>query len=132
MIAHVYPAARPAEQPAIHNLDHCRGTGEIVPVVCRTFEWGVVIAPFLSVLSIVPHHCACLTYFLLLKLMKINVVLITPTPRRLQCALCAPHVLFCDLLWLVKVIFRQGGGNAGGGLHDPCLKLAASLSLTLG
>ena len=32
--------------------------------VNRTFEWGAVIAPFLSVLSIVPRHCARLTYFL--------------------------------------------------------------------
>ena len=30
------------------------GTGEIVPFVNRTVEWGVVIATFLSVLSIVP------------------------------------------------------------------------------
>ena len=39
------------------------GTGETVPLVNRTFEWGVIITTFLSVLSpIVTHHCACLTY----------------------------------------------------------------------
>ena len=43
----------------------------------RTFEWGVVIATFLSVLSIVHCHCARLTYFLQPKLRKINAVLIT-------------------------------------------------------
>ena len=29
----------------------------------RTFEWGVVTATFLSVLSIVPHHCIMFTSF---------------------------------------------------------------------
>ena len=37
--------------------------GGIVPFVNRTFEWGVVIATFLSVLSVVPRHCARLAYF---------------------------------------------------------------------
>ena len=41
-----------------------RGTGDVVPLVNRTFEWGVVIATFLSALSTVPRHCARLTYFL--------------------------------------------------------------------
>ena len=60
--------------------------GEMVPFVDRTFEWGVVIATFLSVLSVVPCHCACLTYFLHPKLREINAVpstlqLITGTLR---------------------------------------------------
>ena len=41
------------------------------------FEWGAVLATFLSVLSIVPRHCACLTCFIHPKLRKINAVLIT-------------------------------------------------------
>ena len=32
-------------------------TGKISPFVNRTFEWGVVIATFLSVSSVVPRHC---------------------------------------------------------------------------
>ena len=44
--------------PAAHNLGNYRGAGEIVPFVNRTLEWGVVIATFVSVLSIVPRHCA--------------------------------------------------------------------------
>ena len=46
--------------------------------VNHTFDLGVAIATFLSVLSIVPHHCACFTYFLHPKLRKIKAVLITP------------------------------------------------------
>ena len=33
---------------------HYHGTWQIVPFVNRTFEWGVVIATFLSVLSVAP------------------------------------------------------------------------------
>ena len=40
--------------PAARNLGNFRGTGEAVPSVNRTFEWGAVIATFLSVFSIVP------------------------------------------------------------------------------
>ena len=63
----------------------------MVPLVNRTFEWGVVIAAFLSVLSIVPRRCARLAYFLHPKLRKISEVLITPRLltlplRRLRCA----------------------------------------------
>ena len=36
----------------------------IVPFVNRTFEWGAVIATSVSLLSVVPRHCAHLTYFL--------------------------------------------------------------------
>ena len=43
----------------------------------RTFEWGVDIATFLFGLSVVPHHCACLTDFLHPKLRESNAVLIT-------------------------------------------------------
>ena len=49
----------------------------MVSFVNRTFEWGVVIATFLSVLSIVPRHCARLTDFLPPKLRKSNALLIT-------------------------------------------------------
>ena len=61
----------------------------------RTFEWGAVIATFLSVLSVVPCHCARLTCFLDPKLGKINAVLITLkliafTLRRLRRAVSAP------------------------------------------
>ena len=70
------PAA-PAVHPAACNLGNYRGTREIVPFVNRTFEWGVAIATFWSVLSIVPRHCAHLTYFLHPKLRKVNAVLIT-------------------------------------------------------
>ena len=73
--------------PAARNLGNYHGTWEIVPFVSRTFEWGVVIATFLSVLNIVPLHCAHLTYFLHPNLRKMNAVLlaaqlITLTLRR--------------------------------------------------
>ena len=61
-----------AVRPAVQNLGNYHETGEIVPFVDRTFEWGVVIAIFLSVLSIVPRQCARWTYFLPPKLRKIE------------------------------------------------------------
>ena len=69
--------ANPAA-PAARNLRNYHGTGEIVPFVSRTFEWGVVIATFLSDLSVVPRHCARLTSFLHPKSRKINAALLTP------------------------------------------------------
>jgi hypothetical protein len=51
--------------------------GKMVPFVDRTFEWGVAIATFSSVLRVVPRHCARLTYFLHPKLRKSNAVLLT-------------------------------------------------------
>ena len=80
--------ANPAA-PAARNLSNYHGTEEILPVVNGTFEWGVVIALFSSALSIVPRHCARLTYFLQPKLRKINAMLIAPqliplTLRRLR------------------------------------------------
>ena len=77
--------------PAARDLGNYRGTGEMVPFVNRTFEWGVAIATFLSVLSVVPRHCARLAYFLHPKLREIHAVLVTPQPitlplRRLRCA----------------------------------------------
>ena len=62
-----------------------------------TFEWGVVIATYLSVLSIMPRHCARLTFFLHPKLRKINAVLLTPqlitlTLRRLRRAGSIPLI----------------------------------------
>ena len=68
------PAAPAA--PAAQNLGKYPGTGEIIPFLTRAFEWGVVIAKILSVVSIVPCHCARLTYFLHPKLRKTNAVLI--------------------------------------------------------
>ena len=60
-----------------HNFGNYRVTGELLPFVNCTFEWGVVIATVLSVLSIVPRHCARLTYFLHPKWRKIDALLIT-------------------------------------------------------
>ena len=62
--------------PAALNLDNYRGAWEIFPFVNHTFEWGV--ATVLSVSSIVPRHCAILTYFFHPKLRGINAVLIAP------------------------------------------------------
>ena len=42
--------------PVARNLGNYRGTGEIAPIVNRTFEWGVAIATFLSVLSFVARN----------------------------------------------------------------------------
>ena len=58
--------------------NHHRGTGENIPFLNCTFEWGVVITTFLSILSILPRHCARLTDFLRPKLRKMNAVLIPP------------------------------------------------------
>ena len=69
-----------AGRPAARNLGIYRGKGEIAPFVNRTFEGGVVIAAFLSILTTVPRHCAHLTYFLHTKLRKINAL---PTTRKL-------------------------------------------------
>ena len=63
--------ANPAA-PAARNLSNYHGTWENFPFMHRTFEWGVVIAAFLSVLSVVPCHCARLTYLLHPKPRKIN------------------------------------------------------------
>ena len=64
--------------PAARNLGNHHGTREIAPFVNPTFEWGAVIATFLSALSIVPRHCARLTHFLHPKLRKVNAVLTPP------------------------------------------------------
>ena len=56
----------------------------MVPFVNRTFEWGVVVATFLSVLGIVPRRRARLTSFLHPKLRNTNAVLITPQPMTLN------------------------------------------------
>ena len=71
--------ANPAA-PAARSLGNCHGAWEIVPFVNRTLELGAVIATFLSILSIVPRHCARLTCFLHPKRREINAVLITPQP----------------------------------------------------
>ena len=72
------PHAAPAARTAARSSGHYRGTGETVPFVNRTFEWGAVFATFLSVLSLGPRLCARLTNFLHPKLRKIDAVLITP------------------------------------------------------
>ena len=46
----------------------------------RTFEWGVGIATLLSVLSIVPRHCAHWTHFLHPKSREINAAAHCPDP----------------------------------------------------
>ena len=74
----------------------------------RIFEWGVVIATLLSILSIVPLHGARLTCFLHPKLRKINALpitlkLIALTLRRLWCTVSTPNmsppsvIVFCSL-----------------------------------
>ena len=68
-----------ADAPVVRKLGSHPRTGEIVPFVSRTFEWGVAVATFFSVLSIVPRRCA-LTYFFHPKLRKVNAVLFTPVP----------------------------------------------------
>ena len=50
-----------------------------------SFEWGVVTAPFLCVLSVVPRHCARLTHFLHPNLRNMNAVLIAPQRMTLPC-----------------------------------------------
>ena len=97
----------------MHSLGNYHGTGESVPFVNGTFEWGAVIATFLSVSSIVPRHCAHLTYFLHQKFRKMNAVLVTPqliTPTLLRsgsaCPLTAPQT---------SALPGGGGGGGGGG-----------------
>ena len=70
--------ANPAARPATRNLGNYHGTGEDVHFVTRTFEGGVAIATLLSVLSIVPRHCARLTCFLPPKLREIHAVPTNP------------------------------------------------------
>ena len=72
-------------------------TGECVPFMNRTFEWGVAIATCLFSLSVGPRHCARLTYSLHPKLRTTDAVLIPPQPstlplRRLQRAGSIPLV----------------------------------------
>ena len=58
--------------PAVRDLGSLRGTRGTVRVVNRTFEWGVAIATFMSVLSVVPRHCTRLTCCLHPNLRKIK------------------------------------------------------------
>ena len=74
--------------PWSRSLGNYRATGGIVPFVTPTFEWGV--ATFLSVLSIVPRHCARLTHFLHPKWRKLNAVLITHRYLPLPCGAPKP------------------------------------------
>ena len=54
----------------------------------RPFERGVAIATFLSALSIVPRHCACLTYLPRRKLRTIHAALIALKLLPLPCGAC--------------------------------------------
>ena len=58
------------------NLGNCHGTWGILLCEQYFLNGCVVIATFLSILSVVPRHGALLTYFLLPKLKK-NAVPIT-------------------------------------------------------
>ena len=71
------------------------GTGETIAFVIRLFEWAVGVATFLPVLSLVPRHCARLTYFLHPKLRQSNAVLISAQPMtlRLRCAGSVPSAI---------------------------------------
>ena len=103
---------RRALRLSARNLGNSRGTGELVPFVNHIFEWGAAIATFLSVLRIVPRHCARLTDFLHPKSRKINAApitlkLIALPLRRLRRALSTPLAVSyrcsfvlaaCDLL----------------------------------
>ena len=67
----------------------------MIPFVNRTVEWGVGIAAFVSVLGIVPRHCARLTDCRQAKVRKVNAVLltlkrITLPPRHLRHAVSVP------------------------------------------
>ena len=93
----------------------------MVPLVNRRFEWGVAIATFLSVLSIVPRHCALLTNFPHPKLRKLDAVLVTPqpithTPRRLQRAGRRKHFHCPDpAMW--SHAQPCGGGGGWSSMH---------------
>ena len=52
----------PPLKTLLPNLGIDHRTGETAPFVNRTVEWGVLVATFLSVLGIVPRHCARLTF----------------------------------------------------------------------
>ena len=80
--------------PAARNLRNYHGTGGIAPFVNGTVEWGLVIATFLSVLSIVHRPCARLTYFLHPKLRKLNAA---PVTRQLPCGTCGAQEAFSRL-----------------------------------
>ena len=102
--------------PAARNSVHCHGTGETVPFMNRTFEWGVGIATFLSLLSIVPRHCARLTYFLHSKLRKVNAVLIIPQLitlplPRLRCAGSIPPGGWNAVSVAVLAVAKRLAGN---------------------
>ena len=66
------PGGATPAAPAAHTLGDDPGTAEIVPFLNRTSEWGVVIAAFSSVLSVVPYHSARLACFLHPKLREIT------------------------------------------------------------
>ena len=110
-----------------------------------TFEWAVIFATFLSVLSIVPRYCARLTSFLHPKLREINAVLITPqlmtlTLRHLRRAGSISHGLTCkeggylnnEKLVVLLLLFTQGeGGRTGPRCAVSCDASGSCLPLPL-
>ena len=86
--------------PAACSLDNCCETGEIIPFVNCTLEWGVVSATFLSVLSIVPRHCARLINFFHSNSRKSNAALIPLIIPPLRRAVSAP----CTIILLIMSI----------------------------
>ena len=82
--------SRPVGTLILRNLWRSyHGAWENVLFVNGTFQWGAHIATLLSILSIVPRHCARLTDFLHPKSRKLYAVLITSqlialTLRRLR------------------------------------------------
>ena len=110
------PAAL-AVRPAARNLGIYHGIGGILPCVNCIIEWGVVIALFLSVLSIVPCYCARLTNFLHPKLRKINTVLITTQliTLALQCLRRAGSIP-----WVMPVVVPPAHHNILLGTATQC------------
>ena len=95
-----------AQSAGLHSIRMCKQTMQKLPVatlgtlilrrlrrtlrsavwvilfVARAIEWGVFIATLVSVLSIVPRHCAHLISFVYPQLKNINAVLIAPQLMR--------------------------------------------------
>ena len=120
--------ANPAT-PAVRKLGSYHGTWESVLFVnsLRTFEWGVAITTFVSVLSVVPRHCARLTDFLHPKLRTSNAVLITPQPithipRHLRCACGAQEAFPGALVGGVHVRAQHTQWGGAGASPQACTR----------
>ena len=90
----------------------------------RIFEWGVVIATILFVLSIVPRHCARLAYFLHPKLGEINAVLFIPQLITLTLwRTCGVHQAYlglptpCERMETRRTHYGRRGEGLGVGRH---------------